>query len=812
MHYLKHLSITRKQTLIIVLTSAVVLVLASGGFVLSDRLMVRKAMVRNLHALASVLGNNSTGAIDFNDAKVATEVLSALQSEPHVVAACIYKKDGTIFATYPGQMTRDHFPPFEQANFGHHFERTRLYLTKPIMQQQDQLGSIYLESDLSELSQRFRQFGGIVVVVLLIAMFVAFLMSLRLQRLISRPILKLVQAIRTVSVQEDYSIRVPKENEDELGVLTDNFNHMLDQIEIRDKALLQARTDLEQRVRARTRELQEEVAERTRAEKALVSGSERLQKVNVCLLGLNENHNANIHQLISLCGELMGADAVLYERLQGDMLCTIDHWHLPPGYKLRDTAEGHMCTSVIRQNSDSVVLITNLESTAYVTSDPNVRAHKLKTFLGYVVRSERQVLGALCVLYATDYLPGEDEQRLLGIIASAIGNEDKRKQSEEQFRHAQKMEAIGQLAGGVAHDFNNILASIMLQLGLLKEGQALTPQIQTSLKELEYDAERAADLTRQLLMFSQRKTVKMIPLDLNKIQTDLYKMLKRILGEHIELVFKPSPHPLWIEADAGKIQQVVMNLCVNARDAMPQGGRLTIATRLVDVDDAMAVGKPEVYPGSFACLCVTDTGCGMEEHVLGRIFEPFFTTKETGRGTGLGLSTVYGIVRQHHGWIEVSSETGKGSEFLVYFPALNRAPNESRDTHAPAVQHGKGTILLVEDDPTVRKFAVQSLRHLGYHVLECANCTEALKLWTEHGPVVDLLFSDMIMPGGINGLELAESLKQMSPKLKVIISSGYSIETSRMGVSWEQDITYLPKPYSVGLLATVVRKCLGQAV
>jgi PAS domain S-box-containing protein len=378
---------------------------------------------------------------------------------------------------------------------------------------------------------------------------------------------------------------------------------------------------------------------------------------------------------------------------------------------------------------------------------------------------------------------------------------------EDQLRQAQKMEAIGQLAGGVAHDFNNILAATLMQLGLLQQSPQLTMGMKEDLKEVEGETMRAANLTRQLLLFSRRELARFEPLDLNLLITELLKMLRRLLGENVNVEFEGSSAAVWVEADAGMLEQVVMNLCINARDAMPKGGRLTVGTTLVRRDAASLKPNPDARPGQFVCLRVTDTGCGMDETVLKRIFEPFFTTKGVGQGTGLGLATVYGIVKQHNGWIEVESAVGKGSSFQAYFPAVapaNKNPGAERAEEAPG---GTETILLVEDDHALRRTATLCLRKLGYAVLAAANGAEAMQLWEQHKQKIELLLTDMVMPEAMTGLDLAERLKKQNAALRIILTSGYSADLSRPH-SLGNEVCFLAKPYRPARLAMLVRQCL----
>ena len=389
--------------------------------------------------------------------------------------------------------------------------------------------------------------------------------------------------------------------------------------------------------------------------------------------------------------------------------------------------------------------------------------------------------------------------------------EAEKAQLEAQFQQAQKMESIGQLAGGVAHDFNNVLAATMMRLSLLQRNQSLDHETQESLKELMAEAKRAADLTRQLLLFSRRSGMELTVLDLNELVATLLKMLGRLIGEHITVQFNRCEGLPAVEADPGMIEQVLMNLSLNARDAMPEGGRIDINIEPIQIDADRVKGNIQGKPGPFVCLTVADTGCGMDEITLQRIFEPFFTTKEVGKGTGLGLATVDGIVAQHKGWVEVASELGKGSTFKVFLPATTKATTAPTQPGKTAVIRGHETILVVEDEASVRQVVTQGLRLLGYRVLEAGEGREAMKLWQEHGQEIDLLFSDMMMPEGLTGLDLAEKLRTAKPNLKVLISSGYHAEMAGRGRPAAAGIMYLQKPYQFDVLWKTIRECLDRA-
>lgn len=383
-----------------------------------------------------------------------------------------------------------------------------------------------------------------------------------------------------------------------------------------------------------------------------------------------------------------------------------------------------------------------------------------------------------------------------------------RKRLEEQFLQAQKLEAIGLLAGGVAHDFNNILAAMLMQTEMLLETPGLPADVITGLGALEKQEQRASNLTRQLLLFSRRQVMQVRRVELNDVVGGFLAMLMRLIGETIETRFLPGSAAMLLDADTGMLEQLLMNLCVNARDAMPRGGQLTLTTRVESITASDVRARPDARVGEFVCLSVSDTGCGMDEPTLKRIFDPFFTTKEPGKGTGLGLSTVYGITRQHQGWIEVDSQRDVGTTFRVLFP-------RAFEPIAPVVPGEKARpkgrqeiILLVEDDPAVRFSAAVALRRAGYQVVEATTGVEALRIWEQQNGHIDLLFTDMVMPEGLTGLDLADRLRELKPALRVVISSGYSVDLTQPGTRALDRVVFLPKPWQMADLLSTVRDTL----
>ena len=392
-------------------------------------------------------------------------------------------------------------------------------------------------------------------------------------------------------------------------------------------------------------------------------------------------------------------------------------------------------------------------------------------------------------------------------------NLTERKQLEKQFLQVQKMESIGNLAGGVAHDFNNLLAVIQGYGFLLLSDPDLSPDQTDYAKEIGAATQRAAALTRQLLMFGRQAVMQPRDLDLNESINDMSKMLRRTLGEDVEIQFKFSRQPLMIHADAGMMDQVLLNLAVNARDAMPMGGQLVVETAAVNLDASVTAQSVQARPGRFVCLSVSDTGCGIPPEIISRIFEPFFTTKDIGKGTGLGLATLFGIVQQHHGWVDVSSQVDQGTTFRVYLPQLADLPvAKTLPAGATTLRGGNETILLVEDDIFLRPSLCKSLSRLGYRVLEAGNGVEALEIWRQHRHEIMLVLTDLIMPGGMNGKELGTRLLEENPELKVIYASGYSADIIGKDFPLVEGVNFLVKPFQMHKLAQALRHNLDKLV
>ncbi|MEI7732443.1 MAG: PAS domain S-box protein [Verrucomicrobiota bacterium] len=385
-------------------------------------------------------------------------------------------------------------------------------------------------------------------------------------------------------------------------------------------------------------------------------------------------------------------------------------------------------------------------------------------------------------------------------------------QLEAQFRQSQKMQAIGQLAAGVAHDFNNILTVILGHSSLLLEVKPPGSSHRKPIEAIATSAERAAQLVRQLLTFSRKQFVKASPMQIGSTLSSISEMLRRVLPENIVLTINNPPGLPLINADAGMMEQMLMNLAVNARDAMPEGGRLTICVELVEISPTLACTNPDARPGRFLRLRVADTGCGMTPDVMSHIFEPFFTTKAVGKGTGLGLATVYGIVKQHEAWVEVQSQPGQGACFQIYIPACAVETKMEPVAVVPGTLHrGSETILVAEDETAVREFVVEVLRTHGYRVIAAESGPRALECWANQHGKIHLLLTDMMMPGGLTGRDLAKRLLMQDPTLKVIYSSGYSPGTVEQTFTTFRGKYFLPKPYCVDKLLRMLRECLDEA-
>jgi len=423
-------------------------------------------------------------------------------------------------------------------------------------------------------------------------------------------------------------------------------------------------------------------------------------------------------------------------------------------------------------------------------------------------------IGAIGNYWATRRMPTENEVRLLQVLAdsTSIAIENVQAQRarvaiEQQLQQSQKIEAIGRLAGGVAHDFNNILSVIISYAELVRGALPEGDPIRADVDEIWTAGKRASQLTQQLLAFSRKQSLAPRVIDLNETCGGMEKMMRRLLGADVELTLLRGVDLGTILADPGQIEQVLMNLAVNARDAMPSGGKLTIETKNVELDEAYAKTHLDVRAGPHVQLAVTDTGVGMERDVLARIFEPFFTTKEEGKGTGLGLATVFGIVKQSGGHVWVYSEPGHGTTFKIYFPRSESAAarEAARNTAEPA--RGDETVLVVDDDDQVRAVACAVLRRSGYVVLEASNGGEALLVSEKHGATIDLLLTDVILPR-MSGREIAERVVAMRPAIKVLFMSGYSDEATRQHGVLDSRVPFVEKPITPDSLRAKVRAVL----
>ena len=403
--------------------------------------------------------------------------------------------------------------------------------------------------------------------------------------------------------------------------------------------------------------------------------------------------------------------------------------------------------------------------------------------------------------------------KVLGVIQDITDSKAKEKERiklQDQLEQAQKMETVGRLAGGVAHDFNNMLGVILGRTEMALDLLDPAHPIHADLQEIRKAGERSADLTRQLLAFARKQTISPKVLDLNETLESMLKMLRRLIGEDIDLAWLPEAGLSPVKVDPAQIDQILANLCINARDAIAGVGKVTIETHMVTFDEAYCADHAGFVPGEFVLLAISDNGCGMDKETLGSIFEPFFTTKGTGKGTGLGLATVYGIVKQNDGFINVYSELGQGTTFRIYLPRHMGKAGQTRQAGPPEpTGHGNETILLVEDEPAILNITTMMLQRLGYTVLEASTPGEAIRLAREHMGEIDLLMTDVVMPE-MNGRDLAKNLLSLYPNVKRLFMSGYTADVIAHHGVLDEGVHFIQKPFSKKDLAVKVREILGQ--
>jgi two-component system cell cycle sensor histidine kinase/response regulator CckA len=425
---------------------------------------------------------------------------------------------------------------------------------------------------------------------------------------------------------------------------------------------------------------------------------------------------------------------------------------------------------------------------------------------GIEVKWKRRDASAITVRISGRAVSSADEPAdVLEAIAEDVTD---RRALEDQFRQAQKMEAVGRLAGGVAHDFNNLLMVISGYAEVILAGLDFDHPLREKATAIQQASDRATTLTRQLLAFSRKQLLELKVVDVNAIVADMERLLRPLIGENVELVAKLAPKAGHVRADAGQLEQVLMNLVVNAKDAMPAGGRLSIQTRNLVLDESHRRGQTFIHPGNYVMLSVTDTGTGMDKETQSRIFEPFFTTKEKGKGTGLGLSTVYGIVKQSGGYVIVQSELGHGTSFHIYLPQVEGIIEKHAAPVAGATAGGTETILLVEDEESVRQLVRDTLEAKGYNVVDAENGEAGLAAAARHMGNIDLVITDVVMPG-LGGREMVERLSVTRPEAKVLFLSGYTEDAILSEGSIQSGTAFLQKPFTLQNLSRKVREVLG---
>ena len=894
MNLVRNLPIRSKVVLVTMLTACAALLLAGGALLWLELSQSRAQLERDVSTLAKVISANSVAAISFNDQAAATEMLTALRAEPKIRAARIFGTDGEPLASYSVAGTKGDFPD-KPGQDGFDLAGESLTYFAPIEDEREhaRIGTIYFEANFGEMRGRIRSYAGLLGLVLAASGLVALMLSAALQRYIAGPIVTLVDATKRVSRHRDYSLRVAREGNDELGVLIDDFNEMLGQIQSRDEALRAAQTTLEKRVADRTTELRQEVAERRRAEENLAKS---LSLVNATL-----DSTADGILVVDRDGKVVDFNRK-FESMWGfpdDVIASHDDQQMLE-FAVTQVREPEAFLSKVKQlyqdlNAESYDIVTFHAGRIFERYSKPQRIEG--TCVGRVwsyrditqrMRAEERIREQASLLdLAQDAIVVRDmedvtvfwnqgAERMLKwrseeIVGKKIGNlfrhdgarlaeakrsvvargewsgelthEDKdgrevltqsrwtllrddagnaksvltistdvteRKKLEAQFLRAQRMESIGTLAGGIAHDLNNMLSPILMSVDLLRM-QNTDPTLEPIYEAVTTSAERGAALVRQILQFARGAEGKRIPMKIDRILREVCKIGRDTFPKNIEFYSEISENLWSVSGDATQLHQVLLNLFVNARDAMPEGGKLSITTENFLCDGSAASLKRAPSAGCYIIIRVCDTGVGIPPEIIEKIFEPFFTTKEVGSGTGLGLSTVAAIVKGHEGVLDVSSEPGLGTTFSLCLPALAGAAEDAAKTTASLPTGRKEVVLLVDDEESIRLVIGQTLENFGYRVITATDGSSAIAIYAARRHEIAVVLTDMMMPG-IDGNATIRGLKAIDPDVRIIAATGLTTDERVLKATEAGAVAFLRKPFSAeSLLHTLSQVLHGRS-
>ncbi|MFQ5674648.1 MAG: response regulator, partial [bacterium] len=746
------------------LISGMALLMACLAIVINDFISLRSDMASDLRTLAEIIGTNSTAALRFDNEEEAAEILQGLKAKKQIIAACIYSENNTVFARYVRDGKQVVLPAEPKPN-QHEFRKTHLALFHEIFLGDEKIGTLYIQSDLGDLHSRLTRYAVIVLVVLTGSILAAFLMTSRLQRHISEPILNLARTAKIVSDKKDFSVRAIKNSHDELGFLTERFNEMLSQIQARDDALQGAHDTLEKQAK----KLKIELKERKRAEFALRISEERFKDLF--------DNAPDMYIILDPNGGMVD-----FNQRVTDVL----------GYAF-DELVGKSLNDIVHSDDQHVVhkFIVNFKKSEALPKNTELRLIHKKGPIVWV---------------SNEFSLSKDPRGKLDSVRVICRNITEKKSLQEELERARRLETAGRIAGQISHDFNNLLGPLAAYPALIRDEIHGPHSALEMLEEMESAAKKIAQINQQLLALGRRGHYKMEPIDLNALIENV--TISHAMNHQTIFDTELASELFTIKGGAAQLSRALTNLILNADEAMHGKGIIRVKTRNVYLDKPLS-GYQSINRGEYVRLDISDTGPGIKPDILDKIFDPFFSTKRMDRmrGSGLGLSVVHGIIEDHDGYITVKSQVKSGTTFSLYFPVARDAEVEVQ-TVIEKIEGGEESVLIVDDDPMQRRVTGQLLRRLGYHI-HTVNSGEQAVDYVKERPQ-DLLLLDMVMDG-IDGTETLRQILEFQPTQKALVWSGYA-RTNRVRQALKMGASgFVTKPISLGDLAVAVRNELDRS-